>query len=106
MRRTTCYVFQSATAADLRGITGDPDGATLPATDGPWTLERQVAPEEPWPLDVNQAVVEFGILENGFYLWGRSLSTPHLSPSSKAIVSRAQRCTIPKGTGLAPSSGC
>jgi hypothetical protein len=70
MRRTTYYVFHSATAPDLRGITSDPDGATLPATDGPWTLERQIAPEEPWTLDVNQAVVEFGILENGFYLWG------------------------------------
>jgi hypothetical protein len=70
MRRTTYYVFQSATAPDLRGITGDPDGASLPAEDGPWTLERQVAPEEPWSLDANQAVVDFGILENGFYLQG------------------------------------
>jgi hypothetical protein len=47
MRRTTYYVFQSATTPDLRGITGDPDGATLPATDGPWTLKRQIAPDEP-----------------------------------------------------------
>jgi hypothetical protein len=70
MRRTTYYVFQSATAPDLRGITGDPDGASLPAEDGPWTLERQVAPDEPWSLDANHAVVEFGILEIGFYLWG------------------------------------
>jgi hypothetical protein len=70
MRRTTYYVFQSTTAPGLRGITGDPEGARLPASDGPWTLERQVAPEEPWPLDANQAVVEFGVLENGFYLSG------------------------------------
>ncbi len=70
MRRTTYYVFQSASIPDLRGITGDPDGARLPATDGPWTLKRQIAPGEPWSLDVNQAVVEFGVLENGFYLWG------------------------------------
>ena len=70
MRRTTYYVFHSATAPDLRGLTGDPDGTRLPASDGPWTLERQIAPDEPWPLDVNEAVVEFGILENGFYLWG------------------------------------
>ena len=54
MRRTTYYVFHSATTPDLRGITGDPDGAGLPATDGPWTLERQIAPDEPWTLDVNQ----------------------------------------------------
>jgi hypothetical protein len=70
MRRTTYYVFHSATAPDLRGITGDPDGATLPTSDGPWTLERQIVPEEPWTLDVNQSVVAFGIVENGCYLWG------------------------------------
>jgi hypothetical protein len=27
MRRTTYYVFQSASVPDLHGITGDPDGA-------------------------------------------------------------------------------
>jgi hypothetical protein len=70
MRRTTYYVFHSATAPDLRGIAGDPDGASLPSEDGPWTLERQIPPEEPWALDVHQAVVDFGILENGFYLSG------------------------------------
>src|SRR3954452_4080664 len=70
MRRTTYYVFQSTTGPGLRGITGDPEGARLPASDGPWTLERQIDPEELWPLDANQAVVEFGVLENGFYLSG------------------------------------
>ena len=70
MRRTTYYVFHSATAPNLRGITSDQDGATLPSTDGPWTLEQQIAPDEPWTLNVNHAVVEFGVLENGFYLWG------------------------------------
>jgi hypothetical protein len=70
MRRTTYYVFHSATAPDLRGIAGDPDGATFPASDGPWTLERQIAPDESWTLDLDQAVVAFGIAENGFYLWG------------------------------------
>jgi hypothetical protein len=70
MRRTTYYVFRSESASDLRGITGDQAAVKLPATDGPWALERRIAPDEPWPLDVNEAVVEFGILENGFYLWG------------------------------------
>ena len=79
MRRTTYYLFQSATTLGLRGITSDPDGATLSATDGPWTLERQIAPDEPWPLDVDHAVVEFGIEENGFYLWG--LVPRHASPN-------------------------
>ena len=79
MRRTTYYLFQSATTLGLRGITSDPDGATLSATDGPWTLERQIAPDEPWPLDVDHAVVEFGIEENGFYFWG--LVPRHASPN-------------------------
>ena len=78
MRRTTYYVFQSASAPDLRGITGDPDGATLPATDGAWILERQITPDEPWTLDINQTVLEFGIEENGFYLSGPILQ--HTSP--------------------------
>ena len=79
MRRTTYYLFQSATTLGLRGITSDPDGATLSATDGPSTWERQIAPDKPWPLDVDHAVVEFGIEENGFYLWG--LVPRHASPN-------------------------
>jgi hypothetical protein len=78
MRRTTYYVFHSTTIPDLRGITGDPDGATLPATDGAWILERQITPDEPWTLDINQTVLEFGIEENGFYLSGPILQ--HTSP--------------------------
>ncbi len=82
MRRTTYYVFQSATAPDLRGITGDPDGRMLPTTDGPWTLERQIAPDESWALNVNQAVVDFAIVENGCYLWG----TIPQHPSAKPVI--------------------
>jgi hypothetical protein len=78
--RTTYYVFQSAAARDLRGITADQGGATLPATEGPWTLERQIAPDEPWTLGVNRAVVDFGIVENGFYLWGPIPQHPSTKP--------------------------
>ena len=84
MRRKTYYVFHSATAPDLRGITGDPDGTALPASDGPWTFERQIAPNEPWILDPDQAVVAFGIGENGFYLWG---SIPQHASSKPVIES-------------------
>jgi len=68
--RSTYYVFQSADAHGLRGITGDADGMMLPAEDGPWALERQIAPDQPWTEDIDQSVVDFGIEENGFYLWG------------------------------------
>jgi hypothetical protein len=68
--RRTYYVFQSATAPGLRGIAAKPDGTTLPASDGPWTLERQIAPHEPWTMDIDRSVVEFGVRGIGFYLSG------------------------------------
>jgi PRC-barrel domain protein len=92
MRRTTYYVFQSASAPDLRGITGDPDSATLPATDGAWILERQITPDEPWTLDINQTVVEFGIEENGFYLSGPILQ--HTSPKPVIESDRVEGTTV------------
>ncbi|WP_201840920.1 PRC-barrel domain-containing protein [Microvirga zambiensis] len=70
MRRATYYVFHSTMIPNLQGITEDSDGAMLPTSGGPWTPERQITPDELWPLDVNEAVVEFGVLENGFYLSG------------------------------------
>jgi hypothetical protein len=81
MRRTYC-VFRSTSAPDLRGITGDPDGAALPEENGPWTLERQIAPGEPWSLGIDRSVVEFGIIENGFCLWG----TLPRHASSKPVI--------------------
>ena len=66
----TYYVFQATNSPELRGFTDDPTGAALPADDGPWTLVRELGPEEEWNLDVSRAVVAAGILENGFFLWG------------------------------------
>ena len=106
MRRTTYYVFHSATAPDLRGLTGDLDGTRLPASDGPWTLERQINPDEPWPLDGNEAVVEFGSWRTAFTSGDPLPSPPHPSLSLRATVLRARRCSTFRGTGSAPSSGC
>jgi len=66
----TYYVFQSATAPDLRGFAEEPGGKLLPPENGPWTLIQEVGPDDEWTLDVSRAVVAAGILENGFYLWG------------------------------------
>jgi PRC-barrel domain len=66
----TYYVFQSASAPELRGFTDQADGAGLPADEGPWALVQQVHPDEEWPFPVSRAVVATGILENAFYLWG------------------------------------
>ncbi|WP_099514120.1 PRC-barrel domain-containing protein [Microvirga ossetica] len=97
MRRTAYYVFQSESVPNLRGITSDPDGATLPATDGAWILKRQIAPDEPWALDINQTVVEFGIEENGFYLSGPILQ--HTSPKPVIESDRVE------GTAVFDSQG-
>jgi PRC-barrel domain len=66
----TYYIFQATSFPDLRGFTDDPRGDMLPAEEGPWTLMRQIDPDEEWDLNVSRAVVAAGILENGFFLWG------------------------------------
>ncbi|WP_099514946.1 PRC-barrel domain-containing protein [Microvirga ossetica] len=66
----TYYIFQATSFPDLRGFTDDHRGDMLPTEEGPWTLVRQVGPDEEWNLNVSRAVVAAGILENGFFLWG------------------------------------
>lgn len=65
----TCYVFQSDANPDLCGFTDGPTGKKLPAESGPWTLVKQVSPEERWTYGVGRAIVSTGILENGFLVW-------------------------------------
>lgn len=74
----TYYVFQSATAPNLRGFADEPRGEALPPENGPWTVVQEVGPDDEWTLDVSRAVVAAGILENGFYLWG-PVSQPALA---------------------------
>jgi len=66
----TYYVFEAANSPGLRGFTDEPSGGSLPPEEGPWTLVRQISPDEEWTLDISRAVVAAGILENGFFLWG------------------------------------
>jgi hypothetical protein len=67
--RTYC-LFQAVNSPDLRGFAEEPSGASLPRELGPWTLVREIRPDEEWTQTVSRAVVAAGILENGFYLWG------------------------------------
>jgi hypothetical protein len=78
----THYVFQSSSAADLRGFTDEPSGHKLPPEDGPWVLTQQINPDEEWKLDISRAVVASGIIENGYFLWG----THEQRSSSKPII--------------------
>jgi hypothetical protein len=78
----TYYIFQATRFPGLRGFTDDGSGDMLPADEGPWTLVRQVGPDEEWDLNISRAVVAAGILENGFYLWG-PISRP---VSSRTII--------------------
>lgn len=66
----TYYLFQAINSPDLRGFAEEPAGANLPADLGPWTLARQIRPNDEWTLAVSRAVVAAGLIENGFYLWG------------------------------------
>ena len=78
----TYYVFQAQNSPGLRGFTDTPLGEKLPVEDGPWTLVRQISPDEPWDVDISRAVVAAGITENGFYLHG-PINRP---ASSKPII--------------------
>lgn len=67
--RTYC-LFQAGNSPDLRGFADEPAGASLPSDLGPWTLLKEIRPNEEWTPTVSRAVVAAGIIENGFYLWG------------------------------------
>jgi hypothetical protein len=66
----TYYIFQSQNSPDLRGVTDDASGQSLPSEDAPWVLYNQIAPDARWDLGISRAVVAMAIKENGFYLWG------------------------------------
>ena len=78
----TYYVFQAQSAPDVRCITEDASGSTLPAEYAPWTLAQEVSAEGDWPLRINRRVVAFGIAENGYYLW----ESAQIGPSPKRII--------------------
>jgi hypothetical protein len=101
----TYYVFQSATAPDLRGMAGDWDGTALPVPDRPGTLGRRVAPNEPWTLNIDRLVVEYGLAENGFHLWG---AIPRHASAKPVIESDWVEGTAVfdlRSIGSAPSNG-
>ena len=93
----TCYVFQSQSSPDLRGFADTAEGNHLPAEEGPWTLVRTIRPEEPWDMDIHQAIVSAGILENGFYLSG-----PVNRPASSKPIIESDRV---EGTAVFDAKG-
>jgi hypothetical protein len=92
----TYYVFRSTNSPDLRAFADDPEGSQLPADQGPWTLVREIQPDDEWDLDVSRAIVAAGILENGFLLWG-----PVRRPASSRPVIESDRV---EGTAVFDSS--
>lgn len=82
----TYYLFQAVNSPDLRGFAEEPAGASLPADLGPWTLARQIRPNEEWTLAVSRAVVVAGLIENGFYLWG-----PAEQPAASHLIIESDR---------------
>jgi len=75
------YYFQSGDP-NLHAFADSPAGDKLPAQNGPWTLVRQVSPDEKWTYSASRAAVAAGVLENGFLLW----DTPEEPTSSKPLI--------------------
>ncbi len=87
--RTYC-LFQAASSPDLRGFTEEPAGANLPPDLGPWSLVKQIRPNQEWTPTISRAVVAAGIIENGFYLWGPAEQpAPHLTIESDRVEGTA-----------------
>lgn len=85
----TYRLFQAANSPDLRGFTDEPAGANLPPEHGPWTLIREIGPDEDWTLAISRAVVAAGLIENGFYLWGPVEQAAHLIIESDRVEGTA-----------------
>lgn len=85
----TYRLFQAANSPDLRGFTDEPAGASLPADLGPWTLVREIGPNEEWTPAISRAVVAAGIIENGYYLWGPVEQAVHLIIESDRVEGTA-----------------
>ncbi|CAN7388272.1 PRC-barrel domain-containing protein [Bosea sp. LjRoot9] len=83
--RTYC-LFQAVNSPDLRAFAEEPAGSSLPPDLGPWTLVREIRPNEQWAIPVSRAVVAAGIIENGFYLWG-----PVERPAASHLIIESDR---------------
>ncbi len=83
--RTYC-LFQAVNSPDLRAFAEDTTGRSLPQDLGPWTLVREIRPDEEWTIPVSRAVVAAGIIENGFYLWG-----PVERPAASHLIIESDR---------------
>lgn len=90
LMRTYC-LFQAANSPDLRAFAEERTGGRLPTGLGPWTLVREIQPNEEWAIPVSRAVVAAGILESGFYLWGPAErpAAPHLIIESDRVEGTA-----------------
>ena len=78
----TYHLFRSESDPELQAFTDDPTGDKLPAENRPWTLVRQVSPDDEWTFATSRAVVPAGVMENGFLLWG----APREPTSSKPVI--------------------
>jgi sporulation protein YlmC with PRC-barrel domain len=83
------FYFQSGSDPRLHAFTDDPTSEKLPTESGPWTLVRQMSPDEEWRHPASQAMVAAGVLENGFALWDTALGegeTADQPASSKPVI--------------------
>lgn len=63
------FRFRSTGSPGVMAVTDDRAGARLPAEQGPWQFDAEVATDRDWHGGPPKAVAAAGVLENGFALW-------------------------------------
>jgi sporulation protein YlmC with PRC-barrel domain len=80
------YLFKSETDPRLQAFTDESTGSRLPVEQGPWTLIRQVSPDDTdWPHTTTREVVATGVAANGFLLLTAE-GSGQPSVSSKPVI--------------------
>jgi hypothetical protein len=76
----TFYYFQSEKNPQLFAFADRRDGGALPPESGPWTLRRELGPDAEWRHPAHRAVVDAGVVNNGFFLWDEAV------PASRPVI--------------------
>lgn len=63
------FRFRSTTSPEVMALTDDRSGARLPAEQGPWRFDTELATDQDWRGGPPKSVAAAGVLENGFALW-------------------------------------
>lgn len=77
------YIFKSETQRNLRAFAGDIEGASLPATVGPWSATGIVPADKNPPHGLSRGTIEQAITRSGYQLW--RMKTPNRVAASAPV---------------------